>query len=74
MRSMVVIVGLCTLVHGQTFKSTVDQVVVPVIIHTELAAAHAVVAPLERGDSVQVGTFNSILRGEYPRILRRSAI
>ena len=124
---MIVIVGLCTLVHGQTFKSTVDQVVVPVTIHTELgehaanqqaedfrvfddgrpvpivtfgrirqsvdvvllldtsrsmaeslsqvrSAAHVVIARLERADSVQVGTFSSILRGEYPRILRRSAI
>ena len=119
MRSMVVIVGLCTLVHGQTFKSTVDQVVVPVTIHSELAghaanlqaedfrvfddgrpvpivtfgrirqsvdvlllldtsrsmaeslsqvrsAAHAVIARLERGDSVQVGTFSSILRTSPP--------
>ncbi len=35
MRSLVVIVGLCTLVHAQTFKSTVDQVAVPVTIQSE---------------------------------------
>jgi VWFA-related protein len=36
MRSLLVIVGLSTLVHGQTFKSTVDQVAVPVTIQSEL--------------------------------------
>ncbi len=36
MRSLVVIVGLCTVVSAQTFKSTVHQVAVPVTIHSEL--------------------------------------
>jgi VWFA-related protein len=36
MRWLLVIVGLCTLVRAQTFKSTVDQVAVPVTIQSEL--------------------------------------
>ena len=35
MRSLLVIVGLCTLVHAQTFKSTVDHVAVPVTIQSD---------------------------------------
>ncbi len=35
MRPLLVTVGLCTLLHAQTFKSTVDQVAVPVTIQSE---------------------------------------
>jgi hypothetical protein len=35
MRSLLVVVGLCTLVHAQTFKSTLDQVAVSVTIHSD---------------------------------------
>ena len=33
MRPLLVIIALCPLVHGQTFKSTIDQVAVPITIH-----------------------------------------
>lgn len=35
MRSLIIIVGLCTIVRAQTFTTTVDQVVVPLTIHAE---------------------------------------
>ena len=35
MRSLIVVIALCTLIHAQTFKSTVDHVAVPVTIHSE---------------------------------------
>jgi len=35
MRSLFVTLGLCTVLHAQTFKSTVDQVVVPVTIQRD---------------------------------------
>jgi VWFA-related protein len=118
MRSLLVVVALCTLVRAQTFKSTVDQVAVPVTIHSELnepidlrpddfrvfddgrpvpilafgrirqsvhvlllldtsrsmvqslsevrSAASAVIARLAPDDSVQVGTFSSVLRLSPP--------
>lgn len=33
MRPLLVIIALCPLVHGQTFKSTLDQVALPLTIH-----------------------------------------
>jgi len=119
MRSLLVVVALSTLASAQTFRSTIDQVAVPVTIHSELnepiadlrrddfrvfddgrpvsivafgkiqqpahvlllldtsrsmleslsavrSAANAVIAGLGPDDTVQVGTFSSVLRLSPP--------
>ena len=115
MRQLLVIIALCPLVHGQTFKSALDQVAVPITIHRGpgnpavdfgpedfrvfddgrpvpivsfgrvrqsvhvlllldtsrsmieslsqvQSAAGKVITQLEPHDSIQVGTFSSVLR------------
>lgn len=115
MRVLLVIIALCPLVHGQTFKSTVEQVAVPITVlrapsnpavdfgpddfrvfddgrpvpivsfgkirqsvHVLLlldtsrsmietlsqvrSAASKVIAQLQPHDSIQIGTFSSVLR------------
>ena len=124
MRQLLIIIALCPLVHGQTFKTTLEQVAVPITIHRVpgnpavdfgpedfrvfdsgrsvpivsfgkvrqsihvlllldtsrsmietlsqvRSAAVKVIAQLEPHDSIQVGTFSSVLRLRRQRIKTR---
>jgi Ca-activated chloride channel homolog len=65
MRSLLVVAVLCTVVHGQTFTSTVDQVAVPVTIQTEPNEAVVDLRPddfrvFDDGRSVPIVAFGRI--------------
>jgi hypothetical protein len=74
MRSLLVAVVFCGLAHAQTFKSTVDQVAVPVTIQSELNESVIDLQPddflvFEDGRPVPIAAFGRIRQSVHILLL-----
>ena len=74
MRSLLVVVGLCTLTQAQTFKSTLDQVAVSVTIQSDPAERAADLRPedfrvFDNGRQVPIVTFGKMRQSVHVLLL-----
>ncbi len=74
MRSLLVVVGLCAVLHAQTFKSTIDHVAVPVTIHSESNSPAIDLQPddfrvFDNGRSVSIVSFGRIRQSVHILLL-----
>jgi VWFA-related protein len=74
MRSLIVVIALCTSINAQTFRSTVDHVAVPVTIHSEGKDPAADLRPedfrvFDDGEPVPIVAFGNLRQSVHVLLL-----